>query len=169
MMARNMAPGLKRTHAYETWPNYDQQIARAVRQEAEAAIDRQAELRIAGYDIDPAAIKLCRHHAQLAGVDKDIHFQCMDMRDISSRYPYGVVVTNPPYGERLLDDKQVEVLMRDFYKVFCALPDWSLYLITAYPFLESAFGKKADKNRKMFNGKIQCRLYQYMGAKPKKE
>ena len=92
----------------------------------------------------------------------------MDMREVRSRYPYGVIVTNPPYGERLLDDKQVEVLMRDFWQTFNALPDWSLYLITAFPFLEEVFGKKADKNRKMFNGKIQCRLYQYMGKKPPK-
>lgn len=168
MMALNIAPGLGRRHTYEDWPEWTR-IAEEVRHGAEAAKQPTADLRIAGFDIDPEAIRLCRRHAQAAGVADVIHWQCMDMREVSSRYPYGVIVTNPPYGERLLDDKQVEVLMRDFYRVYTALPDWSLYLITAYPFLESAFGRKADKNRKIFNGKIQCRLYQYMGAKPKKE
>jgi len=169
LMARNMAPGLRRKHAFETWPNFDQAIAQMVRQEAEAAINRTSELRIAGFDIDTAAIQLSRRHAEAAGVGEDIHFQCMDMREVKSRYPYGVIVTNPPYGERLLDDRQVETLMRDFWQVYTALPDWSLYLITAFPFLEEVFGRRADKNRKMFNGKIQCRLYQYMGKKPPKE
>ncbi len=169
LLARNVAPGLKRTHAFETWPNFDQAISRSVRESAQNAIDNSTELRISGFDIDENAIKLCRRHAKAAGVEADIHFQCMDMRDMKSRYPYGVIVTNPPYGERLLDDKQVDILMRDFYKVYAALPDWSMYVITAFPFLETSFGHKADKNRKLFNGKIQCRLYQYMGKKPPKE
>ena len=90
------------------------------------------------------------------------------MREMSSHHPYGVVVTNPPYGRRLLDDRQVESLMRDFWVAFQRLPHWSLYMITAYPFLQQAFGRRADKNRKLYNGKIECRLYQYMGDKPPK-
>ena len=143
-------------------------IVQQVREEAKAAEDHTSPLRIAGFDIDEKAISLSRYHAKRAGVDGDIHFQTMDMREVSSTHPYGVIVTNPPYGERLLDDKQVGVLMKDLYKMYANLPNWSLYLITAYPFLEQAFGKKADKNRKLYNGKLECRLYQYLGAKPPK-
>ena len=167
LMARNVAPGLRRTHACDSWTGFDS-ISRTVREEAQARIRQGGDLRIAGFDVDPAAVKLSRTHAANAGVADDVHFQCMDMREVRSSHPYGVIVTNPPYGERLLDDRQVDTLMRDFWQVYVALPDWSLYLISAYPFLEQAFGRKADKNRKMYNGKIQCRLYQYMGKKPPK-
>lgn len=168
LMARNIAPGSMRTFAFENWSNFDPTFAKEVRMQALEEQDKSTPLRISGFDIDDKAISLCRYHAKRAGVEKDIHFQTMDMRQVKSNHPYGVIVTNPPYGERLMDDKSVEILMRDLYKMYMELPDWSLYLITAFPFLEQAFGKKADKNRKLYNGKLQCRLYQYMGAKPPK-
>lgn len=169
LAARNIAPGTLRKFAFDDWPNVDEELCKKIRKEAVSQEDRETPLRIAGFDIDPEAIKLCRYHAKNAGVAEDIHFQSMDMRQVESRYPYGVIATNPPYGERLLDDKAVHILMQDFAAVYRRLPNWSLYLITAYPFLEDAFGQKADKNRKLYNGKIECRLYRYMGEKPKKE
>ena len=167
LIGRNIAPGLNRSFAFEDWEWFDSGIDK-LKEEAKAAI-RDVPLSISGFDIDPEAIKLCRYHAKQAGVEEDIHFQCMDMREVSSRHPYGVIVTNPPYGERLLDDKQVDKLMRDFAQVYRALPDWSLYLISSYAFLERAMGRSADKTRKLYNGKLQCRLYQYMGARPPKK
>ena len=168
MAARNIAPGTLRDYAFEQWGEAYRHAAADVRAQAVAAEDRTVQLHIQGYDIDPAAIQLCRYHAEKAGVGADIHFQTRDMREMSSHHPYGVVVTNPPYGRRLLDDRQVESLMRDFWVAFQRLPHWSLYMITAYPFLQQAFGRRADKNRKLYNGKIECRLYQYMGDKPPK-
>ncbi len=167
LIGRNIAPGLNRSFAFEHWTGFDVDMDE-LRGQARAAIN-DAPLTISGFDIDPEAIKLCRYHAKAAGVEDCIHFQCMDMREVSSRYSYGVIVTNPPYGERLLDDKQVDRLMRDFGKVCAALNEWSLYLISSYPFLERAIGKQADKTRKLYNGKLQCRLYQFMGAKPPKK
>ena len=167
LIGRNIAPGLNRSFAFENWTGFDVDMDE-LRGQARAAIN-DAPLTISGFDIDPEAIKLCRYHAKAAGVEDCIHFQCMDMREVSSRYYYGVIVTNPPYGERLLDDKQVDRLMRDFGKVYAALNEWSLYLISSYPFLERAIGKQADKTRKLYNGKLQCRLYQFMGAKPPKK
>ena len=168
LMARNIAPGTMRDFAFEHWHPAYAAMAQQVRDEAVAAENHKVALSIQGYDINPEAIKLCRYHAQRAGVANDIHFQTRDMREMSSRHPYGVIVTNPPYGQRLLDDKQVESLMRDLWRVYRQMPHWSLYLITAYPFLQQAFGRKADKNRKLYNGKLECRLYQYMGEKPPK-
>lgn len=169
LIARRIAPGLYRNFAFESWPQFAPSLMDDLRKEAEGRIDRTSTLHIAGFDIDPNAIKLCRHHAKRAGVESDVHFQCMDMRQVSSHTPYGVIVTNPPYGERLLTEKEVGKLMQDFSAVFRALPKWSCYVITAFAFMERYFGRKADKNRKLYNGKLECRYYQFMGEKPPKK
>ena len=124
-------------------------------------------MQLVGIDIDKNAIRLAEHHAKNAGVYEYIHFQCMDMREVKSSKAYGVVITNPPYGERLLSEKELRLLYQDFQKVYKNLPDWSLFLITAYGDFESVFGKKADRTRKLYNGDLECRLYQYLGKKPK--
>jgi putative N6-adenine-specific DNA methylase len=169
LIGRNIAPGLNRPFAYEAWNNFDRQIKKEVREEAQDLIRTGEELRISGFDIDKEAIKLAEHHAAKAGVKDCIHFQRMDMRDVHSRFRYGVMATNPPYGERLMTEREVGVLMRDFSKMFQSLEDWSLYLITAFGDFERCFGRRADKNRKLYNGKLLCRLYTYLGEKPPKE
>lgn len=169
LIGHNIAPGINRSFAYDAWDNFDTKIKKEVREEAKDKEKRDASLRISGVDIDGAAIKLALHHAERAGVKQSIHFQKDDMRNISSRYKYGVIATNPPYGERLMAEKEVASLMKDFSKTFNSLDDWSLYLITSFGEFERYFGKRADKNRKLYNGKLQCRLYQYLGAKPPKK
>ncbi len=168
LIGHNIAPGIKRDFSYESWDTFDRSIALAARQEAKDLIKTDKTLRISGFDIDPDAIKLAERHAERAGVSKSIHFQRMDMREVNSRYRYGVMITNPPYGERLLSEREVGSLMKDFSAMFKRLDCWSLYLITSFGEFERHFGRNADKNRKLYNGKLQCRLYSYLGEKPPK-
>ena len=167
LIAQNIAPGLNRNFAFENWNNFPKHHIALARENSRARIVSDRELRISGFDIDPAAIKLANFHAEKAGVK--VHFQSQDMRKISSRYSYGVMIANPPYGERLMEEeKEIRLLYKDFYKVFKSFDNWSLYIITANRFLEKYFGEKADKNRKIFNSQLECKLYSYMGEKPKK-
>lgn len=163
--ALNIASGIDRDFAFHTFENVDKKYFDLAKEEANDLVtDRK--LNISAFDIDENAISIARHHAKNGRVDKYVHFQRMDSREISSKHPYGVMFANPPYGERLMTEKEVAALYRDFACTFFSLSDWSLYLITAYPKLEQAFNKKATKTRKLFNGNIECRLYQYMGKKP---
>ncbi|MBR2984076.1 MAG: class I SAM-dependent RNA methyltransferase [Clostridia bacterium] len=167
MIGLDKAPGLCRTFAYEWWDNFPQEAKDKARSEAKERVKKDRTLQISAFDIDKNAIRLAEHHAKNAGVYEYIHFQCMDMREVKSSKAYGVVITNPPYGERLLSEKELRLLYQDFQKVYKNLPDWSLFLITAYGDFESVFGKKADRTRKLYNGDLECRLYQYLGKKPK--
>lgn len=168
MLALNIAPGMNRTFDFAEWKTIDGNPYQVALEEAKDLVRKDKEVRIAGYDIDKNAIKLSMHHAEKAGVREHIHFQQRDALDFSSHRSYGVICTNPPYGERLSNEKDASELMKNFAKTFYKLNDWSLYLITALPGFEYAFGKRADKNRKLYNGKIECRLYQYLGKKPPK-
>jgi len=168
LYATRRAPGLNRRFDYQDWKTFDNTVRAKAQEEAENLIRRDIKPKISGFDIDRKAIQQSIRHAEKAGVRDLIHFQCADQKTFSSSRPYGVMCTNPPYGERLLNDKEVYALMKDFSKTFNSLKDWNLYLITAFADFEKAFGKKADKNRKLFNGKIECRLYQYQGKKPNK-
>jgi len=166
MIGRNIAPGLNREFVAQTWPNIPENYWKEAKIEARHAINQDVELRIQGYDINEDAIKLARHNAVLAGVDEDIHFQCMDMRNLRSRYKYGVIICNPPYGERIGEIKQIEDLYKDMGRVFKSLDTWSIYVITSHPEFEKLYGKKADKKRKLYNGRILCNYYQYFGPPP---
>lgn len=166
MIGRNIAPGINREFAAQTWPNIPQNYWKETKIEARHAINQEVELRIQGYDINEDALKLARHNAALAGVGEDIHFQCMDMRNLRSRYKYGVIICNPPYGERIGEIKQIEDLYKDMGRVFKSLDTWSIYVITSHPEFEKLYGKKADKKRKLYNGKILCNYYQYFGPPP---
>ncbi len=168
LIATDTAPGLKRDFLFDSWPNAPKVLAEQ-KEEATSKINDGVELRISGFDIDGKATKLAVRHAKLAGVDKHIHFQTGDMRNISSRFSHGVMVANPPYGERLMTESEVVALYKDFGKTFASLDEWSLYVITAYGNFERAFGKRADKTRKLYNAQLECRLYQYFGAPPKKQ
>lgn len=165
LIATETAPGLRRKFAFEEYKNAPS-VSDAVRAEAESKIKRDLKLRISGFDINPDAIKLAQYHARNAGVDVNIHFQVSDMRDLSSRFAHGVIITNPPYGERLLAGSELTELYRDFGKLYSGLDRWSAYVITSYGAFERYFGKRADKKRKLYNSELECTLYRFLGAKP---
>ncbi len=167
LIGLNIAPGMNRRFACEDFPNAPD-LRGLVQDEAEQSIIRDRELRISGFDINPDAIKLALKHADKAGVRNKIHLQVADMRDFSSRYAHGVIVTNPPYGERLMNEDELKTLYRDFGRMFSSLDEWCAYVITSYRAFEKYFGKHADKVRKMYNSELECNLYTYLGAKPKK-
>lgn len=167
MIAANVAPGLTRRFSFEEFPNAPT-VSDSVREEARAMIDRSYKPRIQGFDINPSAIKLAVKHAERAGVREMIHFQTADMRIFSSRYSHGVICTNPPYGERLMTPKEVETLYRDFGAVFSRLDEWSAYVITSFRGFEKHFGRRADRTRKLYNSEIECNLFAFLGAPPRR-
>lgn len=169
MIALNIPAGLNRGFDFQNWKCFDKKIFDRAAEEAKANIVTDADLRIGGFDIDDKQLKLARKHAELAGVDKYIHFQRADMRDFSSRFSHGVIISNPPYGERLSDRKEVEKLYRDYGKKVASLDDWCAYTLTPVDDFERLFGKKADKKRKIYNGKIECCYYSHLAPPPKKQ
>ncbi len=168
MIAKNIAPGLGRDFDAEKWDFISQNLWDEARDEAYDAIIEDIELRIHGSDIDEEAISLARYHAKKAGVEDAIHLQRMPVSDISSRYKYGVILCNPPYGERLGELDYVKGLYKEMGEVFRKLDSWSYYVITSNLEFEKFFGKKADKKRKLYNGKLLCNFYQYFGPPPPK-
>lgn len=168
LMGLNIAPGLKRDFVSEKWARVPQKLWSKARLEAEEKIKTNGDIHIQGYDIDEKVIRTARSNAKLAGVEEYIHFQQRDVRDFSSKEKYGFIITNPPYGERLEDVRKVEILYRDMGKVFSSLDTWSFYILTAHEGFEKAFGKRADKKRKLYNGMMKTDLYQYFGPKPPK-
>ena len=124
------------------------------------------ELSIAGYDIDKSAVSQAMRHMRRCGLEGKIHFQQRDFKDFSSKKKYGVIISNPPYGERLCSQKEVRELYSSLGKKFEELDTWSMGIITSYYDFERALGKKADKNRKLFNSNLECRFFQYLGPKP---
>ena len=159
MIGRNIAPGIMRNFAFENWNLLDK--------DARALIDYDRELKILGSDIDRRSILRARDNADILGVEDEISFFIKDMRDVDLYNEYGVVVTNPPYGERMGDVEEVERLYRDFGKKFKELDTWSVYLITSMENFEKLYGRKADRKRKLFNGRIKVDFYQFYGPKPK--
>lgn len=167
MMAASIAPGMNRSFTAETWTNlmakkqwYD------AMDEANDLVKRDVEVDIQGYDIDGDVIKVARENAQVAGVDHMIHFQQRAVKDLSHPKKYGFVITNPPYGERLNEKETLPALYREFGESFKKLDSWSAYMITSYEDAERYFGRKADKNRKIYNGMIKTYYYQFLGPKP---
>lgn len=169
MMAANMAPGMRRSFTAMTWNNI---ITKGLFQEAvEEARELQnlhIETDIQGYDMDEKMVSIARENARLAGVDHLIHFQRREVKDLSHAKKYGFIITNPPYGERLEEKKDLPALYKTIGERFAALDSWSMYLITAYEQAEKDIGKKADKNRKIYNGMMKTYIYQFMGPKPPK-
>ena len=168
MMAANIAPGIHRSFTAEKWENLlPERLWKEARKEAYAAIDTDVTADLQGYDKDPAAIDVARLAAEEAGVDELVHFQVRDVEDLSHRKKYGFIITNPPYGMRIGgdDDKALAELYRTLGERYRDLDDWSMFVLSAYPGTEKAIGK-SDKNRKIYNGMIETRFYQYFGAKP---
>jgi len=162
----NLAPGLKREFAAEKWPVIPARLWREARQEAEDAAHRQQKLIIRGTDIDKDVLSLARYHARLAGVEKQIHWQQLPVAELRSRHKYGYLICNPPYGQRLEERAAVERLYREMGHVFKNLDTWSFYILAAGSNFEKLFGRRADKKRKLYNGRLQCNYYQFFGPRP---
>lgn len=168
LIGKNIAPGLKRDFAAEKWPGFKNEVWDDVRKEAEAQIN-DLDFRILASDINGRILKTARDNAQKAGVEDYIAFQKLPVQEFRSRKKYGCVICNPPYGERLGEMKEVENLYRDMGKVFSELEDWSFFILTSHPEFQKLFGEKSTKNRKVYNGRIQCYYYQYFGKLPSKK
>jgi len=168
LMAKNIAPGLSRTFASEAWQQIPAEIWKNARKQAYAAIDTTAEPQIFASDIDPAAIELAEANAIEAGVDDCIRFEVKPLKDAVLPGKYGVAIANPPYGERIGRLQEVQDLYADMGMLFNGDPTWSVYVLTSDEFFESAFGRKANAKRKLFNGNIKTDYYQYYGSRPPK-
>jgi putative N6-adenine-specific DNA methylase len=166
MIAANIAPGAKRSFSAEGWSQTSAEMWKRAREEAADKVKRGCETRIHGSDIDDGVISLARHHAEKAGVSEYIHLQRMDFSNISSRYKYGFIISNPPYGERIGEMPEVERMYRELGNVFKRFDTWSFYIITSHPRFEALVGRKADKKRKLYNGRILCNYYQFFGPPP---
>ena len=170
MMAANIAPGMNRSFTAEAWTHLiPKQMWYDVVEEAEEMVDTDISCDLQGYDIDPDMIRIARANAKQAGVDHLIHFQQRDVADLKHSKKYGFIITNPPYGERLEDKKDLPALYTTIGQVYRDLDAWSMYLITSYEEAERYIGRKADKNRKLYNGMIRTYFYQFMGPKPPKK
>lgn len=170
MMAADMAPGMNRSFLAEEWKHlvprkcwYD------AMEEANDRVKLDIDTDIQGYDIDPEALKAARANARLAGVEKLIHFQERAVKELRHPKPYGFIITNPPYGERLEEKAALPMLYREIGESYSRLDKWSMYLITSYEKAESDIGRKADKNRKIYNGMIKTYYYQFLGPRPPKK
>ena len=169
LIARNIAPGLNRKFASEEWERIGKNRWKAARMEAYKAINYDCEPLIYGSDIDPEAIEVAKENAIKAGVDDCIHFEVKPCQEITLPGDYGCLVTNPPYGERIGELKEVENLYRALGTIMAQNTTWSTYLITSMEYFETLFGRKADAKRKLFNGRIKTDYYQFYGPRPPKK
>ncbi len=163
LIGRKIAPGKNRNFMYEKLSK-GSLVKQAVLEEA-LSKEQDNDLRIYGYDINPKAIKLAVKHANAAGVEKHIHLQTADMKTFSSRFAHGIIITNPPYGERLKSDN-LGNLYSEFWSMYNRLDNWSAYILSSFSGIEKRFGRKADKIRKLHNAEIKCNFYQYFGEPP---
>lgn len=170
MMAANIAPGMNRSFLAEDWKELiPQNCWKDAIEEARDLVDLRISPDIQGYDIDPEALKAARSNAKMAGVDRLIHFQQRPVKKLRHPKPYGFLITNPPYGERLEEKAALGELYREIGESFERLDRWSMYLITSYERAEADIGRKADKNRKIYNGMLKTYYYQFLGPKPPKK
>ena len=160
LIARNIAPGLRRSFSAEKWPEADPRIWQAAREEAQAK-EYHGTYHIFGSDIDPAAVRMAKENAERAGVSELITFEVADAMQFDRKTQGGVIVTNPPYGERILQKQEAEALYRGFGKAWSASENWKLYLLSSHTEFERTFGRPADKKRKLYNGMIKCDLFMY--------
>ena len=170
MIGRNIAPGATRAFRAETYKErLSENLWKAAREEAQDGVRRDVTMAIQGYDIDREAIAIARQNAAAAGVADDIHMQVRAVKELRHPKKYGFVITNPPYGERLEDRKDLPELYRQIGEAYRGLDSWSMFLITSYEDAEKYLGRKADRNRKIYNGMIKTYFYQFLGPKPPKQ
>ncbi|MBC5714654.1 class I SAM-dependent RNA methyltransferase [Roseburia sp. BX1005] len=169
MIAANIAPGMKRHFLAETWDNLiPKELWQECFMEAEEMVNTDIEVDVQGYDIDGDVIKAARENAKRAGVEELIHFQQRPVKELHHPKKYGFIITNPPYGERLEEKEALPVLYKEIGMAYQNLDAWSLYMITSYEDAEKYIGRKADKNRKIYNGMLKTYFYQFLGPKPPK-
>ena len=167
MMAANIAPGMRRNYTANTWNHLvGRQVWNDAYDEAKSMVNTNVQTEIFGYDIDDEMIYIAKKNAKLAGVDKLIHFEKKDIATLKHPGEYGFIITNPPYGERLEEKVNIPPLYKKIGERFKEHPTWSMYVITSYEDAQKDIGKKADKNRKIYNGMLKTYYYQFMGPKP---
>lgn len=166
LIGRNIAPGLQRSFSAEDWEWFDRKIWKEARDAARDARRRNLPASISASDHDPDAIRSAQRAATNAGVGGSIRFSCAEVSDVRSHLEYGCVVTNPPYGERLGNSEEVEAVYRVLGQTLQRLPTWSHYVLTSYRGFEHHFGRRADRRRKLYNGRLECQYYQYQGPRP---
>ena len=167
MMAADIAPGMNRSFLSEDWKQVvPRRCWYEAVEEAQDRVNLKIETDIQGYDIDAEALKAARANAKMAGVESLIHFQQRPVKELHHPKPYGFIITNPPYGERLEEKAALPQLYREIGESYRGLDKWSMYLITSYDKAENDIGRKADKNRKIYNGMLKTYFYQFLGPKP---
>ena len=170
LMAANIAPGAGRSFTAKAWNNLiDKKIWEEAYKEAESGVKEKADCDLQGYDLDPKVLRLARENAEKAGVSGMIHFQERPASEMSHSGKYGFIITNPPYGERMEEKAALPGIYKDLGEAFKKLSTWSLYVITSYDEAEKYIGRRADRNRKVYNGMIQTRYYSFEGPKPPKK
>ena len=167
MIAANIAPGMNRSFTAEQWNNIaPRKLWYEAVNEANDLLQDDVKVDIQGYDVDSEVIRSARKNAEDAGVDGMIHFQQREVKNLRHPKKYGFIITNPPYGERMEDKEALPQLYHEFGQSFEQLDSWSAYMITSYEDAERYFGRKADKNRKIYNGMLKTYFYQFLGPKP---
>ena len=169
MIGMNMAPGLHRHFAFEEWNWVDSDLVGRVRARALGQIKQDIQLDILGTDIDARMVEIAKRNAEEAGVSEQILFKQIRLQDLHTDKINGVIVSNPPYGERLLDDDSVTKLYQEMGQTFASLKTWSKFILTSDEAFEEKFGSQADKKRKLYNGTLKVDLYQYFGQRIKRQ
>lgn len=167
MIGKNIAPGLNRSFVTEEWPNFPEKVWSDARGAARAEIN-DSSFRVLASDINGKLLSTARDNAAKAGVDDYIAFQKLDVNEFKSKKKYGCIISNPPYGERIGELKEVERLYKNIGKVFSELDSWSFFILTSHLDFQKLFGKKATKNRKLYNGRILCYFYEFFGPLPRR-
>ncbi|MEN4375351.1 class I SAM-dependent RNA methyltransferase [Streptococcus pyogenes] len=168
LIGMNVAPGFNRSFAFEEWSWVDKDMVQQVRDDAEQEANYEIELDISGFDIDGRMIEIAKSNAEEAGLSDVITFKQMRLQDFRTDKINGVVISNPPYGERLLDDKAVDILYNEMGQTFAPLKTWSKFILTSDELFELKYGQKADKKRKLYNGTLKVDLYQFYGERVKR-
>ena len=168
LLGLNRAPGLHRQFAAEAWPCLSADLWHDAREEARDLLRKDVSLQVVGSDCDPRALRAAREHARFAGIESQIEWRQQDVCEIRCEHDYGCIITNPPYGERLGEQQEIEELYGILPGVLGGFPTWSHYLITSHPYFEAIVGRRADRRRKLYNGRIECTYYQFHGPRPPK-
>ncbi|MGT2807859.1 class I SAM-dependent RNA methyltransferase [Streptococcus iniae] len=168
LIGMNIAPGFNRSFAFEEWSWVDKSLIEQVRDEAEAQANYDIQLDISGFDIDGRMIAIAKKNAEEAGLADVITFKQMRLQDFRTDKQNGVIISNPPYGERLLDDKAVDILYNEMGQTFAPLKTWSKFVLTSDEQFEKKYGQQADKKRKLYNGTMKVDLYQFYGQRVKR-
>src|SRR5699024_5007422 len=166
MIGKNIAPGLERSFDFESWPMESKIPMKELKREPFSKMDFDTTLDILATDVNPKAIESARYNVEALGLEEDIQLMVKDIKNLNLGSDYGVLITNPPYGERIENASSVRELNRELGKLAAHLDTWSIYVITSRDDFERDFGKRADRKRKLYNGRIKVDYYQYYGPKP---